>query len=326
MGKVLVVGNGFDIALGFRSKYSDYINVMSGTTKNAFWPFRNPPTGEFSYNSLYRHFYDYFHPTPQKDIDIQSEYYNVKWIDIEYELLKYVRTKIGTPVDEELAKEDEQSFNLLKMMLQQYIRIMPTVEPKRPEDYIIRLLDAVKNNGQFDKAYSFNYTDLTDELINLAKFDELSLPKIVNVHRTPSNENHFNIVLGINEDPSIPKCYRFLFKSMQTEPTDLLQDIAKADEVIFYGLSFGEIDFPYFKLFFQYILTQPILSTKKDITIFTFGKNGVDNIWDSIHKMGFLIHELKEKAYFNIIDVNNINLPGYDESTFKGLINRLESK
>ena len=73
MGKVLVVGNGFDIALGFRSKYSDYINVMSGTTKNAFWPFRNPPTGEFSDNSLYRHFYDYFHPTPQKDIDIQSE-------------------------------------------------------------------------------------------------------------------------------------------------------------------------------------------------------------------------------------------------------------
>ena len=40
--------------------------------------------------------------------------------------------------------------------------------------------------------------------------------------------------------------------------------------------------------------------------------------------MGFLIHELKEKAYFNIIDVNNINLPGYDESTFKGFVNRLE--
>lgn len=326
MSKVFVIGNGFDIALGLRSKYSDYINVMSGTSKNAFWPFRDLPKGKFSECSLERHFYDYFHPNLTDNSDIEKEFYHVKWIDVEAELLNYVRTKIGKPIDADLAMADEHSFKNLKMMLQKYISVMPTIEPKSPETYIIALLEAIKTDGCFDKAYSFNYTDLENELIRFAKFNDTALPKIVNVHHAPSNDNPFNIVLGINEDASIPKEYRFLFKSMQTEPTDLAQDLANADEVIFYGLSFGEIDFPYFKAFFELVSTQSILSSKKHITIFTFGKDGVDAIWDRLHEIGVLIHTLKERSYFSIIDVNNIKLPGYDETAFKGLINRLESK
>lgn len=318
MSKVLVLGNGFDIALGLRSKYSDFINTRRGTIRYAFWPFRDPPTGDFADCSLYRHFYDYFQSN-------KNDAGQIRWIDIEGELLKYVRCKVGQTINEELAKEDEHNFNLLKMMLQKYITVMPTVEPQSPDKNLLRILTAIRNDGQFDKAYSFNYTDLEQELIQFGKFEPDKLPSVINVHRTPSDKNYFNIVLGINEDVSLPKCYRFMFKSMQAEPTNLSQDMANADEIIFYGLSFGEIDFPYFKSFFKHIVNQSILETKKHITIFTFGKSCVESIQDSFHAMDVMIQDLKEKSYFNIIDMENIWLPGYDETAFKGVINRLES-
>lgn len=318
MSKVLVIGNGFDIALGLRSKYADFVNTMSGTNRHAFWPFREMPAGKYADCSLHRHFYDYFQANKDDDGLI-------RWIDIEGELLKYVRNKTGSVIDEDLAREDESSFKMLKMMLQQYIRRMPSIEPKSPDKNIIRLLKAIKINGKFDKAYSFNYTNLQNELIRFAEFETDSLPDVVNIHRTPSDENHFNIVLGINEDPSIPKCYRFLFKSCQTESTNLLQDMAKADEVIFYGLSFGEIDFIYFKSFFKHIAGQSILDPKKHITIFTFGKSSVESIQDSLYAMGVLIQDLKENSYFSIIDMEKIWLPGYDEKAFSNTVTRLES-
>lgn len=319
MSKVLVLGNGFDIALGLRSKYADFINTRRGTIRYAFWPFRDPPTGDFADCSLYCHFYNYFQSN-------KNDAGHIRWIDIEGELLKYVRSKVGKTNIEELAKEDEHSFNLLKMMLQKYITVMPANEPQSPDKNLLRLLTAIRNDGRFNKAYTFNYTNLEQELIQFGKFEPEKLPSVINVHRTPSDENYLNIVLGINEDVSVPKCYRYLFKSSQTEPSNLSQDMANADEIIFYGLSFGEIDFPYFKSFFKHIAYQSILGTKKHITIFTFGKNSVESIQDSFYAMDVLIQELKEKSYFNIIDMENIWLPGYDETTFKGVISRLESK
>ena len=319
MSKVLVIGNGFDIALGLRSKYADFVNVISGSTQHAFWPFRDVPTGKYADCSLHRHFYDYF----QANKDDEGR---IRWIDIEGELLKYVRNKIGSTIDEDLAREDEGSFNMLKMMLQQYITRMPTIEPQSPDKNIIRLLKAIRVDNKFDKAYSFNYTNLQNELIRFGEFETDNLPNVVNIHRTPSDENYFNIVLGINEDPSIPKCYRFLFKSAQTESTDILQDMAKADEVILYGISFGEIDFIYFKSFFKHIANQSILDPKKHITIFTFGKNSVESIQDSLYSMGVLIQDLKENSYFSIVDMERIGLPGYDETAFISTITRLESK
>lgn len=51
----------------------------------------------------------------------------------------------------------------------------------------------------------------------------------------------------------------------------------------------------------------------------------MESIQDSFHAMDVMIQDLKEKSYFNIIDMENIWLPGYDETAFKGVINGLES-
>ena len=100
-----------------------------------------------------------------------------------------------------------------------------------------------------------------------------------------------------------------MFKSSQTDSTNLSQDMAKANEVIFYGISFGEIDFTYFKSFFKHIANQSILDSKKHITIFTFGKNSVESIQDSLYAMGVLIQDLKENSNFSIVDMEKLWLP-----------------
>lgn len=318
MSKVLVIGNGFDIALGLYSKYSNFVNAGS-TIEHAFWPFRDEPSGEFANSSLYRHFYDYYN-SHKDDLG------NILWIDIESELLRYAKSKVGKPVDTRLAEYDEYHFEFLKMMLQKYFSIVTTLERPNPQSKFVKLISAIKANADFKKVYSFNYTDLTEELISFLGFRDEEVPEVVYVHGKPDPENLSNIVLGINEDLSIPEEYHFLFKSKQAHPTDLARDMALADEVIFYGLSLGEIDFPYFKSFFNYVASQSIIDPKKHISIFTFGKNCVAAIDRSIHAMGVKIHDLKEKSYFNVIDMDNLILPGYDETAYNNIIERLNGK
>lgn len=315
MSKVLVVGNGFDIALGLYSRYSDFVNARSNI-EHAFWPFRDKPSGEFAKESLYAHFYDYFNS--HKD-----EIGKILWIDIEGELLKYAKSKINKTINPKLAKKDERDFNQLKMMLQAFIGRLMSLGRNEANQHFIRLMNAIKTNGGFDKAYSFNYTDLHYELINFLGFAENQLPSVTNIHGKPDKEDYFKIVLGINEDLKIPQEYHFLFKSKQILTSDLAYDMAHADEIMFYGLSLGEIDFPYFESFFHYINSQPIVSPKKHITIFTFGKDSVMAIEKSIHNMNMKIHDLKEKSYFNIIDMENVWLPGHDETAFNYILKRL---
>lgn len=285
MSKVLVIGNGFDLALGLYSKYADFVNTRS-TTEHAFWPFRDKPLGEFANSSLYRHFYDYYNS--HKDV-----LGNILWIDIENELLKYAKSKIGKPIDSRLVAFDEKHFGILKMMLQEYLSSVTTLERQSPKKEFVKLINTIKTNAEFKKVYTFNYTDLKNELTSFLGFSDDELPEVVYVHGRHDSENLSNIVLGINEVLSIPEDYHFLFKSKQAHPTDLARDIALADEVIFYGLSLGEIDFPYFKSFFNYVASQSIIDPKKHISIFTFGKDCVSAVERSIHEMGVTIHDLK---------------------------------
>ncbi len=76
--------------------------------------------------------------------------------------------------------------------------------------------------------------------------------------------------------------------------------------------------------FFKHIANQSILDSKKHITIFTFGKNSVESIQDSLYAMGVLIQDLKENSNFSIVDMGKLWLPGYDETAFNKTITRLE--
>ena len=73
--KLLILGNGFDLAFGFWTSYANFVNVRAGKDYS-FWPFNEPPTGKYLTESLHHHFYNFVRQH-------EDELGRIRWIDIE---------------------------------------------------------------------------------------------------------------------------------------------------------------------------------------------------------------------------------------------------
>ncbi len=328
MSTVLVIGNGFDLALGYDSAYSHFANTWAGVD-NFYWPFKNPDDSKFQSESLHQYFYNYF--TSQRDNSGA-----VRWLDIETELYNYATSKKGKFISDELVSQDKWDFYLLVKSLYVYLNrheeLKYKYHPQKGEDKcVIELLTALSKDKSFNKAYTFNYTDLKKRLIKYGGFVADSIPQITYVHGSieQSTEEEPHIVLGINTDTSLPIEYSFLQKinNPYADAGDLAKDLAEADEIIFYGLSMGCIDFEYFFSFFRNIVNAPFSTPKKNITFFTRGEKNVYSIGRNISDMGVTLRELKEHAHFNIIDTYEAEFDNNGNYTqLHKLIDRLCSK
>lgn len=326
MSIVLIVGNGFDLALGYDSAYTHFINTFAGSIQHYFWPFKMPDDSEFKSESLHQHFYNFF----KTHLDDRG---NIKWIDIEGELYNYVSSKQGSDISDELVSYDKFSLFMLVKALYLYLNrheelkykhIPPTGEDK----CVIKLLQALRNAKNFKSAYTFNYTDLRARLIKYGEFDAESIPPITYVHGSleTSSESLPKIVLGINTDFSLPQEYSFLQKinNPYADAGDLAVDMASCDEIIFYGLSMGKIDFEYFQSFFKAIESSPISTSKKYISILTKGEKMISSINKNIHDMGINIRLLKEHSHFNIIDTHEAEFDDNGHyNVFHNLLDRI---
>lgn len=305
MSIVLVIGNGFDLALGYDSGYTHFVNTAS-IVRHYFWPFKSPDESKFKTSSLPQYFYDFF-------ISHLDDSDNIKWIDLEGELYKYASLKRGLQVPEELVSYDKMSFFILVKWLYLYLNRHQELKykyhpPKGEDKCVIELLQALSRAKDFKNVYTFNYTDLKERLIKYGGFDDKSVPNITHVHGSlkKSTENKPNIVVGINTDFSLPTEYSFLQKinNPNTDAGDLAIDLVANNEIIFYGLSMGKIDFEYFQSFFQSIVNAPIQTPKKHISILTKGEDMISAISKNINDMGISLRVLKERSYFNIIDTH----------------------
>lgn len=328
MQTLLITGNGFDLALGYDSGYTHFVNT-AGIVPNYFWPFKKPDDSDFKSNSLHQHFYEYFNSN-RDDSD------HIKWIDLEGELYNYACSKRDLHIHEGLAAYDKWSFKILVkslyLFLYRHEELKYKYHPPKGEDKcIIELLTALSKDKSFTKAYTFNYTDLKKRLIKYGGFVENTVPQITYVHGSieQSTEKEPQIVLGINTDTSLPIEYSFLQKinNPYADAGDLAKDLTEADEIIFYGFSMGRIDFEYFISFFRNVVNAPFSTPKKHITIFTKGEKAVSSIGRNISDMGVTIRELKEHAHFNIIDTHEAEFDDNGHYTqFHKLIDRLASK
>ena len=62
-----------------------------------------------------------------------------------------------------------------------------------------------------------------------------------------------SIILGIDENVECFTGYHIFIKPVQPTYSShpILEDLYFADEIIFFGMSFGDIDYPYFQMFFK---------------------------------------------------------------------------
>ncbi len=281
--KILIIGNGFDIDLGFLTKYSNYYKIWEYNHK---WPFNDSSTGLGGY------------------IHKCAKEYKEKWLDLEMALFEYASANNGAaikgvngsyPID-----KDKEDFGTLVGNLTSFIERIPSETQVNRDSVASKVLKSVLDDGNYS-IYSFNYTDLKGIAARLYPERSYHL-SYTPVHGRAADDN---IIIGVHSDANLIMGYDFLKKIDQTsyQSNDIIQDLSCAKEVVFFGLSMGIVDFPYFRDFFSSLCSNIVpLDKKKHVTMFTYNESSRQEIHEQLRKLTRTdLMSLKSNCYFEII-------------------------
>lgn len=280
--KILIIGNGFDLDLGLKSRYRDF---MSSTT----WEKTKSRDFIISCNLLQ-------HLEEKNKIET--------WFDAESELLNYaLEVTEGTyrsPQD-----SDKEGHDLYQALLKRYLTKEQESYQLNHNSVAVLLMKAVIENGCFDEIYTFNYTDINKVLKKAGLYSPI---RITYMHG--SLAEHDNIILGIDTDKSIHKNYQFLFKTNSRfyRYNTLIESMEKADEIIFFGHSINGMDFPYFKDFFMRQANPSEGFKRKYITIFTYDNDSDQVIRNNFRDAGINLRELMQRNNMSFIETKLLNV------------------
>lgn len=292
---LLIIGNGFDLDLGLNTRYSDFAN-------SEFWPFKHRLFGLGGYLNRHR--------------------FSDTWFDLESTMADYCE-KAGHIMGmgclfRKFCKKDEQDDQNLNNGLCNYL----TEETQRIGDENVlskdstaaKILRVVCSTVIPGRIFTFNYTDLK----SIAKTLDPNLEVGCNPHYVHGELCQKSIILGFNERNDIPKFYKRFFKNRRSgySSTNLFGSIEHFDNIVFHGLSFGEIDNVYFCDFFVKIAKKELEG--KYIRIITKDNNSRQIIFNGIQKMIGSTMDLYKVANFKIITTD-----GKMENDINDLIERL---
>ena len=256
---IFIIGNGFDLDLGMKTKYSDFAN------NEKYWPKYNG--NEICGLEAYLE--------KKKDME--------KWFDLENELKNYsifsdippMHIKSMNPdIDKKYFEKIRE--NLTEYIAQQELGVLDL------ESVAAKALKAILDYGDFTSCYSFNYTDL-NKIVNKLHIGKQFYYK--HIHGSVKDKS---IILGVGS-VKLRKGYDFLEKTASEfyRSNSILSDLDKSEEIVFFGMSFGEIDNIYFKNFFKKITSTDYVPNKKIfITIFTYNENSRSEIYKNLSDLG----------------------------------------
>lgn len=282
---MLLIGNGFDCDLGLNTKYSDFVKSQY---------FTKHLTGDFDVRKLDEYDYDF------NIFDYLQYKYdeNKNWIDIEHELaelatrdVEFWDTNSGLMYKTHPVMGDKQkkSFELLKIKLNEYLYHIDLKVKKDSCAY--RLLQIINGNSSV-QIVSFNYTylDLIDGFRGNFK------TRCYHVHGVLSDNEPSSIILGFQDDLDIDKSYCRMIKSHQPRyySSHIEDFLDYTDEVIFFGLSMGDVDYPYFSEFFK---NQCVKNDKKDRKIISFFTFDEDSRQDILYQLR-MMNDKKTRYFF----------------------------
>lgn len=280
--KILILGNGFDLDLGLKSRYRDF--MTSSTWKGV-------EGREYILTcNLLRYL--------EEKNEIET------WFDAESELLNYaLEMTEGTYASPQ--ETDREGHKYFLAMLKKYLA-------KEQENYKLNssrvadmLMKAVVANGFFDEVYTFNYTDVNKVLSKVGLFVPIQI-----TYMHGSLREHDNIILGIETDKPIHKDYQFLFKTNSRfyRYNSLIESMEKADEIVFFGHSINGMDFPYFKDFFMQQASSSEDVKRKYITIFTYDEASDEQIRNNFREAGVNLRDLMQRNNLTFIETKLLNL------------------
>ena len=298
----MIIGNGFDLDLGRKSRYSDY-------RASRHWPFSH-----INHNGL-------------GSFLEKNARNNSSWFDIEQLLRIYGETDSEAYYDmtpglrPTKLNQDELDFKYLNKGLSKYIESINT-SPIRTDSAAARVLNAVLKNGTY-KIYSFNYSSLK----NIARqtgfvhhFDH------EHIHGLAANKS---AILGVDDGVELREGYDFMYKTFSRfyKSHPIQYDLVDAKEIIFFGLSLGCIDYPYFQDFFRSLCEFGIIDRKnsKKVTIITYDDRSRRQILLQLREM----NNRRTNYLFGLNDVDFIctsaNEPKANLKKINALISHLQN-
>ena len=278
---VLIVGNGFDLNMGYKTSYSNYLD------SHYFKELLN--------NNLLAQYLD-------KCLK------ESKWVDIEKELYKYstglfYKTEEGRfgkiPQKTRQIESLKEDYKRLCYSLRGYLNHAINVEIKFNNNAAYRVLSEVLRSDINTYILTFNYTDIIERLRNIY-FQNCNKYCINHIHGSLSN----NIVFGIEDSVEVAKEHVFLYKShnINQNINGLISVFENAKNITFFGYSLGETDHSYFDDFFK-AQTMPDCKDK-NFTFYYYGDNAYDDlIWQLKKLTNNRLSYLKQFNKLNFIDV-----------------------
>lgn len=261
--RVLVLGNGFDLDLGLKTRYSDFAKSTEWEELYQITKWSDSGLGQFLYEEA------------EKDC----------WFDIEECMASYAKEK-EKKGDYKNAYEDKFFLRCLKEKLSSYLNSSTVWEDVNKNSLAARIMQIDEQFRCFNSIYSFNYTDY--EIASV--YDPEIIPmrnKKVHVHN-----NGWDMILGIGEDGCSSEEYSFLKKVNQDlASTNFLSDLLDADDVVFFGHSINKFDMFYFKRFFDNCCQNVNRATKRNLTFITKDEESIRMIKENIAKTGIVITE-----------------------------------
>ena len=267
---LFIFGNGFDINLGFPTKYEDYF-------KSDQFPFVHNDSqchalGHFVYNNGLLQ----------------------KWYDLENLLAEYGRS-IGT-MSEAGIQGDKEDYIRLVRGLADYLR---TIDFKHPciGSTAARVLRAADDQLVPPTIYSFNYTDF----VPVAKALGIHYSEVHHVHGSLRNDD---IVLGVGEYVKLDSNISYLHKtsSLAYKSSGILNALETHNTIIIFGLSLSQVDYPYFEDFFRDVSFRKYTGElKKYIRVFTYDEKSRLEILDNLRSMNGGMIKLMGYCDFDII-------------------------
>ena len=250
---LLIVGNGFDLSMEFKTSYGDFM-------QSSYFP--NKET-----SSLCSYLYDQYEE-------------NMGWIDIENELSEYSRIlttkklnakKFNTILDiDSLREEYDELKSSLKVYLHEETKRAFAPSPDNPAKRVIDQLPADS------KIISFNYTSIIERL-TWDKFKD-SKGNLLHIHGSLAPYDY--IVFGVEDSAKLSKEHVFLYKaySPHLKVQKFSDWLDSAERIIFYGYSLGDTDRQYFEKFFRKLCSGD--NTYTELVFYYYGQSSYDNlIW-----------------------------------------------
>lgn len=203
--KILIIGNGFDIDLGLRTRYSDF-------AKSNIWEKLMGNTHGFDQDLL---------------AALRKAKEKEAWFDIEKTMNEYVRAIRPEFLTTDLVDKDKKNFIEVTKALDKYLKDEQKSRTLENNHYAAQVLRLISDVGGFEY-YTFNYTSLGD--IAMSCGIKIDTSRITHVHGSLENDS---IILGVLTDPAnqIHEQYSFMYKdnSRFYMSNNMYEDFDKAE-------------------------------------------------------------------------------------------------